>query len=247
MNDPTPTLLIFTLGAEEETRRRRLLPARFGGEERELYRSCLDAAVDAGRAAGCRLRISSPKPVEVAGDVSRTTQSGRSFGDRLTHAFDDALTQRGTVVLVGTDVPGLAPEHLRAALDRVAGDPDRVVLGPSPDGGLYLLAASRPIPGLATRVAWCRPRALATLRRLLAELGRPVTLLAPLGDLDHRADLERWLARGAARVGFRRLMTRLRRIVVRLCRPLDPRAPRGVEIGPHFLLPARAPPFRSGL
>jgi uncharacterized protein len=196
----SPTLLVFTLGDERESRRRRLLPAAQGELERRLHRACLDAALDAGRAAGCRLAVSSPSQVAVPADVRRHRQRGGSFGLRLRNAFGGALAAGGgAVVLVGTDVPGLAAEHVRRALAALAGDPEQVVLGPSPDGGFYLLAAARPIDGALAAARWCCRRTLRSLARALRRQGRRVVLLPPLLDLDRRADLERWLAASARR------------------------------------------------
>ena len=250
-NAASPTLLVFTLGDERESRRRRLLPADQGALERQLHRACLDAALEAGREAGCRLAVSSPAAVEVAADVYRHRQQGRSFGLRLRDAFAGALVEGGAVVLVGTDVPGLGTEHVRRALAALDEDPERVVLGPSPDGGFYLLAAARPIDEALAAAPWCCRRTLRSLARALRRQGRRVVLLPPLVDLDRRADLERWLAASAAGRGSRfallrrRLVDRLveilaeiRRASVFVPRPrLRPAAAR--------VLPVRGPPPRA--
>jgi hypothetical protein len=203
----TPTLLVFTLGAGAESRRRSLLPPRLRGAERGLHRGALDAALAAGRDAGCRLEISSPAPLvpgrdldpALAAEAGHRPQLGRGFGPRLEQAVDGALAAGGgPVVVVGSDTPALASGHLRAALCRLAEDPRRVVAGPSPDGGFYLLATARPLPGLAAGVRWRRRDALASLARLVAAAGRELVLIEPLADLDRPADLERWLASGSA-------------------------------------------------
>lgn len=204
-----PTLLVFTLGAVAEGRRRRLLPEAFRDRETALYRACLDEVLAAGRACGFRLEVSTPAGTpcvgaEASGEIVRRDQASGDFGERLAAAFDAAGPAPGSpVVVVGTDTPGLAADHLRrsaeALLDR-PGDGDgqaagRAVIGPSPDGGLYLLAASRPLGEILRRVPWRRRGTLAALRRALERAGLRVHLLAPLADLDRPADLEGWLAR----------------------------------------------------
>jgi hypothetical protein len=190
-----PTLLVFTLGARRESARRGLLPGESRDLEAALFQECLEAALAAGRACGCRLEVCSPSPVPSAPDVRHVSQEGADFGSRLEGAMLGAFERgAGPLLIVGTDVPGLAPRHLGRALALLAEDPDRVVLGPSPDGGLYLLAASRPLPGLRTAARWCRRDTLRGLLRTLRASGRPVVLLEPLADLDRRADLEGWLA-----------------------------------------------------
>ncbi len=194
-----PTLLVFTLGAKQESRRRQLLPAAFNPIEDLFHQKCLDTALAAGRAAGCRLEVSSPLKLSLPSDVHHREQSGGDFGSRLEKAASRAFEENGLgpLLLVGSDVPELDAEHLRSALQELQEDPERVVVGPSPDGGLYLLATSRPLKGVLTQVRWRCRGTLRSLKRALRRQGRPVTLLPPLVDLDRRADLERWLSKAS--------------------------------------------------
>lgn len=190
-----PTLLVFTLGATCESRRRHLLPAEYGAIEERLHRACLDAALAAGRAAGCRVEVSAPERLDVPPGVRQRTQQGCGFAARFGDAVRGAFAASdGAVVVVGSDVPGLEAAHIRRALELLDGDPGRVVVGPSPDGGFYLLASAEPLDGVFASVHWCCGETLESLRRALAQAGRDVTLLPPLVDLDRRRDLERWLA-----------------------------------------------------
>ena len=272
-----PTLLVFTLGAAGERARRPLLPAAHGQAEMELRRGLLESALAAGREAGCRLRVSMPgaarRRADLAADVHHVPQEGESFGERLElacraaraeaedvdHGASDAFDSphpsatSAPLLVVGADVPGLAAHHLRTALAALDADPDAVVLGPSPDGGFYLLATARPLPGLAGLTRWCRPDTLARLRRSLRRTGRRVVLLEPLADLDHRKDLERWIAAPARRAPdpttgptsvaglqalWRSLLRRLARLLADLRRPPTRRQPRHLR---PALVPVRSP------
>jgi|GEM_PF-953478 len=209
------TLLVFTLGARVDGRRKRLLPAALRDRETALYRACLEEALAAGRGAGCRLEVCSPAGIDLPADAATVHQRGDGFGDRFAHAFDTALRRTGgPVVAVGTDTPGLERAHVERALAVLAGAAGgappgadgargRVVIGPSPDGGLYLLASSRPLGDLLRRVRWCRRTTLHQLRRLLRQAGFAITLIEPLADLDRRSDLERWLAHRGPRPATR--------------------------------------------
>jgi 2-phospho-L-lactate guanylyltransferase (CobY/MobA/RfbA family) len=250
----SPTLLVFTLGAARESERRALVPAPLRELEIGVREACLDSVLDAGRACGCRLEVSSPGEIPgLPADARRVPQEGEGFGVRLEVAMRAAFAGcpggAGPLVVVGTDVPGLAAAHLARALSLLDEDADRVVLGPSPDGGFYLLAARRPIDQLATRTRWCRRDTLRGLLRALAEAGRPVTLLAPLADLDRPADLERWLGRPhelrATLAGrWRALTDLLRRALAGLRRPpaLPPQLAPRLAFAPR--VPGRAPPSR---
>ncbi len=266
---PRPTLLVFTLGAAGERARRPLLPGAHGRAELELRHGLLECALEAGREAGCRLRVSMPDAArrsgDLAADVGHVPQDGEGFGQRLELACRAARVDAATsgdsgalvpLLVVGADVPGLSARHLRAALDALAADPEAVVLGPSPDGGFYLLGTARPLPGLAGLTRWCRPDTLARLRRSLHRSGRRVVLLEPLADLDRRHDLERWVATSARRtpgrtpcpsgptfaarlqVLWRSLLRRLARLLADLRRPPTRRSPRHLR---PALVPVRSP------
>jgi len=219
-----PTLLVFTLGAAHESARRSLLPQSLRGLEIGVRQSCLEAALAAGRACGCRLEVCSPSPLALPPDVRHESQTGADFGSRLERAMLDAHARaEGPLVVVGADVPGLAESHVALALALLAEDPARVVLGPSPDGGVYLLAVRQPIDGLAATTRWCRRGTRQGLLRALRAAGRPVVLLEPLADLDHPADLAGWLAVKPGRTDPRRwLLALLRRILAEKCRPVIP-------------------------
>jgi hypothetical protein len=222
MRSGSPTLLVFTLGPGAESARRGLLPGKLRGVEAEVWSGCLSAALEAGRAAGCELEVCSPAPLDLPSDARHVPQVGDGFGARLERALEKAMLRpfSGPLLVVGTDVPGLAARHLSHALSLLTEDPDRVVLGPSPDGGLYLLAASRPIAGLAGATRWCRRDTLRGLVRALRAAGRPVVLLEPLADLDRRADLETWAAGRDGR--WQGLIRLLRRLLSGLRRPAVP-------------------------
>ncbi len=248
---PAPALLVFTLGPARERARRRLLPGRLGAVERSLHEQCLRSAIAAGRSCGLRVLVSSPRPLATPEGVERIGQRGAGFGERLAHALEAArdLTA-GPILVVGTDVPGLDAGHLRRAAEILEEGPADVVVGPSPDGGCYLIGfagTAGELPDLLRGVRWCRKETLDSLLAAVAAAGRDATLLSPLADLDRADDLERWLAarpgrRSPLAAGWAALVTRLARALAELKRPAP--APAGVlrpEAGAAGLS-ARAPP-----
>ena len=94
----------------------------------------------------------------------------------------------GPVCLIGADIPGITPRHIKAAF-RSLGSHD-AVFGPSPDGGYWLvgLKRARPLPaGLFRDVAWSSPHAL---EQSVASLGaKRVALIETLNDVDTIDDL----------------------------------------------------------
>jgi 2-phospho-L-lactate guanylyltransferase (CobY/MobA/RfbA family) len=191
-----PTLLIFTLGPCRENLRKSLLPGGLSAAEYQLHQAGLDVAIEAGRSSGCRVVVAAPRGLALPRDVQHLSQQGDCFSSRLRNAVRVLQEERpGTpVVVVGTDVPNLAADHIRAALLRVAVKPKDVVLGPCPDGGFYLLATRQPIDRVLSQVKWCRRDTLASLIDALHSQSLSTHLLSPLRDLDRSEDLELWLA-----------------------------------------------------
>ncbi len=99
-----------------------------------------------------------------------------------------------------------------------------MVLGPSPDGGCYLIAATQPIDHLLGQVPWCCRDTLAKLRAALIADGFEVDLLEPLADLDQPSDLDRLLSTAAAALSRRwwALLDRLRDLLAALRAPAVP-------------------------
>lgn len=245
MTPSRPSLLVFTLDPARDCARSRLMPARFAGYERALRQRSLEAALDAGASSGCSVEVSSPEPLDLDGRGRWTPQRGGSFGERFRHAQRGASERAGgPVLVVGSDVPGLTGEHLDSALERLGAELDRVVLGPSPDGGFYLLAANRPLDAELSEVKWCRRDTLRSLIAALRAGGLEVCLIAPLEDLDRPQDLLAWLARGAAAmpVRWQRFTRLLRRLLTELCRPLTAASLGAPRAALTLAADGRAPP-----
>lgn len=234
-----PTLLVFTLGPAADSRRRSWLPAAGRALSHDLFAACLAEALAAGRACGMRLRMAGPSGLTTPPDVTATPQRGMGFAERFRGAVETAFaTSHGPLVVVGTDSPGLASTTVAHALRLLEEDPATVVIGPAPDGGFYLLAAAQPLDVALAETRFCRRDTLARLRASLAATGRSVVLLQPLGDLDGRADLERFAAAGRAlEAAWRRLALAVARLLVALSRPL---APVGLGSPLPELVPVRA-------
>ncbi|MBI4348257.1 MAG: TIGR04282 family arsenosugar biosynthesis glycosyltransferase [Elusimicrobia bacterium] len=124
--------------------------------------------------------------------VRERLQGEGDLGARLARAFSRAFRAGARrVCVIGTDSPAISVRLLErafAALRRAD-----VVLGPSEDGGYYLLGLNAGEPRLFRSVPWSSPRVLAVTRRRARVLGLKTRLLPRLYDVDHPADLVRWL------------------------------------------------------
>lgn len=122
--------------------------------------------------------------------LPRIPQNGGDLGQRMQAIFD--LGGRGPVVVIGTDIPEVAPHHIADAF-RVLGRND-VVFGPAVDGGFWLVGMRR-TPRLVDLFHDVRWSTADTLRDCLDGLRRQpsvtVELVATLSDADDRRDLAR--------------------------------------------------------
>ncbi|MDX2307618.1 MAG: TIGR04282 family arsenosugar biosynthesis glycosyltransferase [Hyphomicrobium sp.] len=122
------------------------------------------------------------------GRIVRIGQGGGDLGERLQRLFDG--TGRGPIVIIGSDVPAITASGIRRAF-RALGGAD-AVLGPSTDGGYWLIGVARRrghAPRCFDAVRWSSAHAL---RDTLANLDRlHVALIDTLDDVDEPADLVR--------------------------------------------------------
>lgn len=95
------------------------------------------------------------------------------------------------VILTGSDIPGLTTAILAQAFQVLAAK--TVVLGPSPDGGYYLIGSRQfnLTALLEADTAWSTDSVLAVTQQRLEQQTVTYALLPTLGDVDTAADLKR--------------------------------------------------------
>lgn len=117
------------------------------------------------------------------------------FGVCLSEAINGILNAgHGSAVVLNADSPTL-PTALLVDTARLLAEPgDRAVLGPSTDGGYYLLGLKRPHHRMFEDVAWSTDRVARQTLERAAEIHLPVHVLPAWYDVDDAAAL-RTLAR----------------------------------------------------
>jgi glycosyltransferase A (GT-A) superfamily protein (DUF2064 family) len=100
------------------------------------------------------------------------------------------------VVVIGTDCPELPAALLDEAFRSL--ERQDLVLGPTHDGGYYLVGLGRLAPEIFRSIPWGSPSVLATTIERASAGGLSVTRLPNLGDLDTPDDLERLAGLGTA-------------------------------------------------
>jgi uncharacterized protein len=125
-------------------------------------------------------------------DFSLLPQRGDKFGERLYLAVED-LFKCGfeSVCLIDSDSPTVPPENFAEAVELLSTAEDRVVLGPSDDGGYYLIGVKKPHRHLFAQIDWSTERVLNQTRQHATEIGVEVKLLPTGYDVDDGASLRR--------------------------------------------------------
>lgn len=119
-------------------------------------------------------------------------QRGNSLGERLCNATDDLLKQGyGAVCLINSDSPNLPKSILIRAIELLALEGDRVVLGGAEDGGYYLIGLKHAHRNLFNEIAWSTSDVLARTQQRAAEIDLPIELLPAWYDVDDAETLER--------------------------------------------------------
>jgi rSAM/selenodomain-associated transferase 1 len=118
-----------------------------------------------------------------------------TLGECLHHAAATLLRAgHGAVCLVNSDSPTLPMGYLVTAATVLAAPGDRIVLGPSTDGGYYLIGLKRPHADLFEDIAWSTDQVLAQTLARAGALGLSVVHLPAWYDVDD-ADTLRLLVR----------------------------------------------------
>lgn len=127
------------------------------------------------------------------GNYVYLAQRGGDLGARMQHVFTELgrLGHRNTL-LIGSDLPALPWAILDEGFAQLAPAKPRVVLGPSRDGGYYLVGMNRPTPEIFQQMTWSHDRVLAETQARLRALAVPFGLLPGLFDFDSVEDLRDW-------------------------------------------------------
>jgi rSAM/selenodomain-associated transferase 1 len=125
-------------------------------------------------------------------DFNLLPQRGDKFGERLYLAAED-LFKCGfdSVCLIDSDSPTVPAESFREAVELLSASGDRVVLGPSDDGGYYLIGLKKPHRHMFEQINWSTERVLNQTIESAAEIGLETKLLPTGYDVDDAASLQR--------------------------------------------------------
>jgi len=116
-------------------------------------------------------------------------QVGPDLGSRMAHAFKLALgSPYQSVIIIGTDIPGITVSLISTALKNLQNHD--IVVGPTVDGGYYLIGLRSPVPELFEQIPWSTDQVLSLTKEKAQSLRLSVKVLPMLRDLDTMEDLQ---------------------------------------------------------
>lgn len=124
---------------------------------------------------------------------SKRIQVEEDLGGRMIHAFGELYErEHDKVLIIGSDCNELSTEILQSAFNSLDGND--VVLGPTHDGGYYLIGMKKLHADLFTGKDWSTESVFEQTIRSIDENGLSYSVLPKLNDVDHKEDVpENWL------------------------------------------------------
>lgn len=128
-------------------------------------------------------------------DFDLMLQHGDTFGERLRNAAADLLhVGFDSCCLINSDSPTVTADVFREAVKELQGSDNRIVLGPSDDGGYYLIGMRSLYSRLFEEIDWSTERVFAQTVDRAEELGLSVHVLPTFYDVDDAKALHRLCA-----------------------------------------------------
>ncbi|MEW6202006.1 MAG: TIGR04282 family arsenosugar biosynthesis glycosyltransferase [bacterium] len=163
----------------------------------EIYRKFLDITVARMRTlCDAALRIDYyPDTPEASGYFKHRypymqcmPQSGVDLGSRMNHSLNRAFKDGFlSVCITGSDLPDLPMEYIHTAFESLT--THDLVVGPSTDGGYYLIGLRAPAPTLFEDIQWGAPSVLECTIEKAEKAKLSYSLLPQWQDVDTPADL----------------------------------------------------------
>ena len=125
-------------------------------------------------------------------------QSEGDLGDRMRNffagQFQNALSaeRKTKVVVIGADCPQLSVTEIQTAFDKL--DAHDVVIGPSTDGGYYLLGMQGGLAEVFDDIDWSTSNVLPQTTQRLDQQNKSYALLSAKTDVDDETALRQMLA-----------------------------------------------------
>jgi rSAM/selenodomain-associated transferase 1 len=119
------------------------------------------------------------------------SQQGNDLGERMFKAFNTIFDAGyNNIILVGTDAPGITADLMKDALMHL--NSYRCVLGPSDDGGYYMIGLNSKLNNLFDGIEWSTNIVFKKTIERLEKENKSYFVMEKLIDIDTQEDLKKW-------------------------------------------------------
>jgi rSAM/selenodomain-associated transferase 1 len=126
----------------------------------------------------------------IAGPFGLYKQKGNDLGEKMRSAFELALKNGAcSTVIIGSDSPTLPISYLNNAFKRLK--KNDVVLGPSIDGGYYLIGLKKACSDIFKNIRWSSETVFEDTLKNIKGLKKTAAILNRWYDIDEPGDLIR--------------------------------------------------------
>ena len=108
----------------------------------------------------------------------------------MSDAFQHVLEKTGKAIIVGSDCASLTPEIIKTALNKL--DEYPFVIGPTFDGGYYLLGMNSFEPSVFENIEWSTETVFPKTLLRMASLEKRCFFLTQLSDIDYEEDWKKY-------------------------------------------------------
>jgi rSAM/selenodomain-associated transferase 1 len=195
---PAESIILLFIKAPVRGRVKSRLAAAIGEETTlELYKNFILDIVDTVKKTGYPFRICYYPPEAgsevsswLAGHYRLMPQQGNDLGERMENAFIRCFSEGfERAILIGSDLPDLAPAVLREAMASLA--EHDVVIGPASDGGYYLIGFHKhtPMPRMFHGMPWSTGTLFQETMAILKNSALSIAQAPKWNDVDTVEDL----------------------------------------------------------
>mgnify|MGYP002277113502 CR=1 FL=1 len=193
LSSSTKVLLTFIKNPQKGKVKTRLAQSLGDQKALDIYRQLVQKTREVTDAVQCDRQVWYSSFIEdndgwSSGGYDKRLQHGDDLGERMAEAFRQAFDEGySKPVIIGSDCPGLTPKIIEKAFDGLV--THDVVLGPSRDGGYYLLGMSSFYGDLFIDIPWSTPFVFDQTVAKIKSLDLSFNTLPVLNDIDTEQDL----------------------------------------------------------
>lgn len=121
-------------------------------------------------------------------------QTGKNFGEKFNHSIKSVFNLGyKEVIAIGNDSPDLTMDIIVSSFENLKGN-NSVVVGPSNDGGFYLIGLNYFDDKIFENIKWQTSKVFKQLEENIIFLNKNLLLLPKLNDIDDHKSFQKWLS-----------------------------------------------------